>query len=203
MLYFNGILKTGNSALTTSGYSAKTKISNSNNVFTQNNSGNIYKTVFSASSKYQTKKFDNQILPSKAMGVMKLWYKGLYMGRTVYTAYPTYKKFGSKYYLVKVSERYITYFNNGDTRNVLMSQIYNRKSDGTLIGRKSTGTSTGRENVNGKYVRYNGVINIKYRYDRKDVWNDRFTVSTYSEKKTSSSSKLVKRLPYIEFLIDV
>jgi hypothetical protein len=203
MIYFNGILKTGNSALTTSGYLAKTKISNSNNVITQTSSGNIYKTTFSAQSNYKTKTMGSQVLPYKANGVMKIWENSVYTSKTVYAASPIYKKIGSSYYLVKVSEQYTTYFTNGDTRNVLMSQIYQRNSAGKLIGKKSTGTSTGREKVNGKYVKYTGVINIKYRYDAKDIWNDKFTVSTYSEKKTSNSSKLVKRLPYIEFIIDV
>lgn len=124
---------------------------------------------------------------SKRVTTLHFLKNGANYAKSTIVEIPYYKYFYGRYIPTTWKQSMQTVYANGDLRNSIINTIFIRNSYGISTGLKINGISTGKENVNNKWVTYKGNIIISSRKGNSD--------GNYREYKTSTSSKLIKRLP--------
>lgn len=183
------------------------------NVYNSNatlNGSNIIETVNGRLNKYFTFSgniigtvsfINGQQVHKNSLATIKYWNNGVYYGKTIINASPSYKNYGGIYKLIKTITSSKTYYANSDFKSSIITKVYTRNTAGNIMGLKTTGTSKGSERVGSQIINYTGIIYIQSRYDSRDFYNEKFNTGSYFEERSSNSTYLNKKLPIFEALL--
>ena len=136
-----------------------------------------------------------QQIANNGVSNINYYLNGTLIGTSKITSIFNYQVFNGFYRTVKETDTNNILYANGNTRTSIISQVFNRNSQGTETGMVTTGTSKGTEKINNTTVSYTGKITISTRHDPKDVINEGYDSGTYKEVRTSSSPVLLKEIP--------
>lgn len=151
-----------------------------------------YKTSFSGYSVYTV----NNGKTSKRVTTLNFKQSGKKIATFTDTTIPKYNSEGK---LSLVTDTMITSFTNGDWRYSKIFKVYNRDLYyGTINSLDVSGTSREYQWIGSKRAYYTGKISIASGWVQDDGWD----LGNYKEVKSSSSSTLLKRLPYEALLYD-
>lgn len=179
------------------GFYVKEKVKLVSNNYISVISGKIdSKTTFKGKKVYPIYYLKGQQLFKTGTGTINFYKNGKFYSQFKSTEKTIYKNINGYYEDVKDVDTSSTVYANGNTRKSVITHVYLRNSIGEEIGMKISGTSNGTEKINNKLIKYTGKIYIGTKYDPKDIMNSEYNEGNYKEVRTSSSSVLLKIIPY-------
>jgi hypothetical protein len=145
--------------------------------------------------------FSGKLYNKKGSATISYYKNSIFFCKTETVTTPQYQIVFGEYKIKKITTITNTTYANHDNRTSTITSDYIRNNRGDLIGLKTRGQSQGSELIGSTKVKYHGFINIKNRYDSRDLFNEKFNSGNYYEQRTSSSTTLRKNTPLFEALL--